>query len=61
MAGRAHQGPHAQLPDTPLPREASAALGRRRRAKNLLMLAALIGLVALFYAISFARLLRAQG
>jgi len=61
MADPAHDNPQAYVLDRPMPRDASAALGRRRRAKNLVMLGVLIGVVALFYAISIARLLRAQG
>jgi hypothetical protein len=53
--------PQAYRLDRPLSRDDSAALGRRRRGKNLVLLAVLVGLVALFYAISVARLLRAQG
>jgi hypothetical protein len=41
-----------------LSRDDSAALAKRRRSKNLVMLFVLLGLVALFYAISLARLLR---
>ena len=61
MPDSLRHNPQAYELDRPLSREASAALGRRRRARNLLMLAVLVGLVALFYAISIARLLRAQG
>ncbi len=39
-----------------LSRADSEALGRRRRGRNLALLAALIGLAALFYFISIAKL-----
>lgn len=61
MTDRVPQNPQAYVLDRPMSRDDSAALGRRRRAKNLMMLAVLIGLVGLFYAISVARLLRDQG
>ncbi len=50
--------PQAYKLERPLSRDNSRALARRRRGKNLAMLAVLVGLVALFYAIAVARLLR---
>jgi uncharacterized protein involved in exopolysaccharide biosynthesis len=50
--------PQAYELDRPLSRYDSAAIGRRRRAKNLAMLAVLVGLVGLFYAISMTKILR---
>lgn len=38
--------------------EEQAALARRRRGKNIAMLAVLVGMVVLFYFISMARLTR---
>ena len=52
------EDPQAVELTTPLSRADSQALARRRRTRNLMMLAVLVGLVALFYAISVARLLR---
>jgi len=43
---------------TPLSVADSKALGKRRRSRNLALLGVLVGLFALFYAISMARLLR---
>jgi hypothetical protein len=43
---------------TPLSVADSRALGKRRRSRNLALLGVLVGLFALFYAISMARLLR---
>lgn len=47
--------PPAEMPMTP---EERAVFDRRRRARNWAILAALGGLVVLFYFISMARLLR---
>lgn len=44
--------------DRPMTKEERAVFDRRRRARNWAILAALIGLVVLFFFISTARLLR---
>ncbi len=58
MAAPVDDNPQAYRLDRPMSRDDSEALARRRRAKNYAMLVALLGLVALFYAIAMARLLR---
>jgi hypothetical protein len=50
--------PHSYRLDRPLSRDDSDAIARRRRSKNLAMLAVLLGLVVLFYAISMTKLIR---
>ena len=45
-------------PDDPLAPEMAAELRRRRRGRNLAMLAVLAGLSALFYAIAVVKLAR---
>ncbi len=44
--------------DRPMTQEERAVFDRRRRLRNWAILAVLVGLVALFYFISVARLLR---
>jgi hypothetical protein len=52
------ENPQAYELDRPLSRDDSEAIARRRRSKNLAMLAVLVGLVVLFYAISMTKLVR---
>lgn len=58
MTDLREDNPQAYTLDRPFSREASAEIGRRRRGRNLALLAVLLGLFVLFYAISVARLLR---
>lgn len=57
-APRPEPNPQAYSLDLPFSREASVEIGRRRRGRNYALMAVLVGLVVLFYAISVARLLR---
>ena len=47
------------LPPPALPRDESAALGRRRKGRNWELLIALVALVALFYAITIVKMTKA--
>lgn len=56
LAGMAEYDPQAVGRPESLSREDSEALARRRRARNRALLLVLLGLVALFYALTMSRL-----